>query len=29
MEIAGLAIVAGIVGVFISMIQDPIEQERN
>jgi hypothetical protein len=29
MEIAGLAIVAGIVGVLISMIQDPIEQERN
>jgi hypothetical protein len=28
MVIAGLAIVAGIVGTLISLIQDPIEQER-
>jgi len=28
MAIAGLAIVAGIVGTLISLIQDPIEQER-
>jgi len=28
MAIAGLALIAGIVGVLISLVQDPIEQER-